>query len=375
MASEQQRKKDTPRAEVDEEKIKKVDRGYQEGNEEGERGDKKDGGAHFESIADKVAELEGKSESEKEKTTDSTMRANVGGNTEVEVKEASHVDDQQQLTESIQGKEGKETESKEHHEEAEGKLSEHEEKPKGFKEKYEVKEGEEEAREPEENPKGSYSVSKFELAEEGEKGTEKGRKEGGVHQREEIERPSREEISSYRQTAQENSMEAIRAAEERHKHHKRVTLTLPSHAIGAAAVGVDQLSSQAEENAERGAHISEKGGSIKDAAVEKTWQGYVAAKYTIADAGRTVVDYTKQTAEQAEEYDGEKAAEAKDKATSTAKSVAGFVEEKTVSGKDAAVENGKSAVGLAGKLAVDVKEKAVVAGWGAAHYTTGRPEW
>ncbi|KAI8010390.1 Seed biotin-containing protein SBP65 [Camellia lanceoleosa] len=183
----------------------------------------------------------------------------------------------------------------------------------------------------EEEQKGGSSEQERRTNMAGKQGEETGKE----REKKQIRDRKEEDISNYRQIAQQNSMQAIRAAEERYNNKKEKD---------TAVQGVPKISQYAVE----------KGSAVKDTVLEK------------ADKGK---DSTAQTAEQAKDYASQKAAEAKEVTVDTAKKVGSYAGEKAAAVKDAAVETGKSAAGYAGKVAVDVKDKAAVAGWGAAHYT------
>ncbi|KAL6497014.1 hypothetical protein OROGR_028943 [Orobanche gracilis] len=148
--------------------------------------------------------------------------------------------------------------------------------------------------------------------------------------------PSLEEISNLRASAQQNSAEAIRAAEER--YHKA------KDSQKDTAVEKTQKSHQA------GEEESTEGGVLKDTVMEKSQQ----AKDVLSSTAR---------------YAAEKANAAKGTTMDASKTAAGCVSEKAASTKDAAVEGGKGAAGYAGKVASGVKDQALVSGWGATQYT------
>lgn len=167
-------------------------------------------------------------------------------------------------------------------------------------------------------PSGRQAVGKFEMN-VGEAGGDEGKRTAALEL---------EEISKFRQQAQQNSLEAIKAAEERYQK----------------------------------AHGKEKDAQLaKDATSEKSRQGgyTTAAKDTLTTAGKTAADYTKQTA-----------GKAKDAAVSGGETAVHYVGDKAVAAKEASVETGKGAAGYAGKKAAELKEKAMATGWGAAHYTS-----
>ncbi|XP_025687775.1 uncharacterized protein [Arachis hypogaea] len=133
------------------------------------------------------------------------------------------------------------------------------------------------------------------------------------------EQPSLEEISKYRSQAQQNSMDAISAAQERYQIEKQ------------AAEGTGTGTSQIPQD---------------KTAIEKGKEGYVAAKDTVSKVAKGTKEYTAPVAEKAKEYTVQAAEKA----------------------KEATVEGGKSAA----EVAVDLKDKATAAGWSAAHYSTDK---
>ncbi|XP_019232015.1 PREDICTED: seed biotin-containing protein SBP65-like isoform X1 [Nicotiana attenuata] len=220
---------------------------------------------------------------------------------------------------------------------------------------------------------------------------------------EETKGPSLEEISQYRGTAQQNSMEAIRAAEERYEKAKeKGGSTLQNvkesatHGLGAAGTYATEAKDTVTQGVQKGTqYVAEKAGAAKETALEKGQQAYAATKDTLSSAGQTAVqsaqqakDYVAQKAGETKEYvvpkteekistagevetlsPGEIASVAKECVQEKSKSATSYVGEKAAKVKDITVETGKGAVGYAGKVAETVKEKAVVAGWGAAHFT------
>ncbi|XP_031378606.1 seed biotin-containing protein SBP65-like [Punica granatum] len=149
-----------------------------------------------------------------------------------------------------------------------------------------------------------------------------GREEKGS----ESQQPSLEEISRLRALAQQNSMDTLRAAEERYNKAKE-----------------------------------SKGAAAKDVVLEKSRQGYgVAKEYKVPKAEQTK-DYTVHKAAEDKDYTVQKAAAAvaKDKAVDVTKGVAGYAGEKAAVAKGVTVDTGKNAVDYTGKVAEDVKDKAV----------------
>lgn len=156
--------------------------------------------------------------------------------------------------------------------------------------------------------------------------------------------PSLEEISELRGTAQQNTMEAIRAAEERYDKAK----------LNQAKESKDITTSQ---GIQKGSHDNKEKDYSKGQQQGKEEGG--AFMETAAQKARDVIV---PTAQSAAEY-------AKDTTIDTTMVAAQYVGEKAVAAKDVTVESGKGAAGLAGKVAEKVTDQAVVAGWGVAHYT------
>ncbi|KAL5793658.1 hypothetical protein ACOSP7_002252 [Xanthoceras sorbifolium] len=217
----------------------------------------------------------------------------------------------------------------------------------------------------------------------------RGKEEGRGQQKQ----PSLEEISKLRGTAQQSSMEAIKAAEERYNQVKEEA----RHKLGGATEYAAEKGSQVKDTFSQGAQstsqlVAEKGSQAKDTALEKgsqakdtLLQGAQRTSQLVAEKGSqakdtalekgsqakdTLYNYTVPKAEQAKYYALEKASQAKDIAIDSSKKVASYTEEKAAAAKDVTVESGKGASEYAGNVAADVKDKAVVAGWSTAHSTT-----
>ncbi|EYU30783.1 hypothetical protein MIMGU_mgv1a025154mg, partial [Erythranthe guttata] len=237
----------------------------------------------------------------------------------------------------------------------------------------------------------------------------------GPHKEDKQAPPSLEEISKMRGAAQQNSLEAIRAAEDRYNKAKDQTTTGHGQAQGGGGI---QTRTQTQTNKGGGGAFMEKtqqqpqeakdvissqGHQPKDvtapkaaaaALMEKTQQAkeYAAHKATeakdvissksgtamekaqqakgvIAPKAAALKDIALEKGQTAAQYAAEKAKAAKDTAVDTSMVAAQYAGEKAVAAKDVTVESGKGAAGYAGKVAVGVKDQAVVAGWGAAHYT------
>ncbi|XVF58614.1 hypothetical protein PTKIN_Ptkin07bG0080600 [Pterospermum kingtungense] len=189
-----------------------------------------------------------------------------------------------------------------------------------------------------------------------------------------------EEIGQLRASAQQNSAEAIRAAEERYNkpkesakekgsQEKESHLQSTQHAEAKDNVvqGAQNVALQAKDTILESAKRTSE---TKDVATEKIQHGYVATKDSLVSAGKTVVDYTAPKAAQAKDYALQTAVKAKDTAVDVSKNIASYAGEKAIATKDVTIEKGKGVAELAGEVAVDVKDKAVAAGWHAAHYTT-----
>ncbi|XP_028807777.1 seed biotin-containing protein SBP65-like [Neltuma alba] len=166
--------------------------------------------------------------------------------------------------------------------------------------------------------------------------------EGG--EKEEIGRESQStlgDISKYRGQVQENTMEAMRAAQDRYERAKQAA----SETVGSTTQTAQEKAAKARETAAQ----------AKDVTLEKGQQGYAIAKDAISSATGTASDYTSQAAE---------------KAKSAGSTTTQYIGEKAGQAKDVTVETGKTAAEYAGKVAADLKDKATVAGWTAAHYST-----
>ena len=127
--------------------------------------------------------------------------------------------------------------------------------------------------------------------------------------------PSLEEISKFREKAQQNSVDAIKAAEKRYQK---------------------------------------------------------VAKESAAPREESETTYAKEKAAQAKDYTFQKAVQAKDAAVSGGGTAAHYVGEKAAAAQDVSLEAGKGAAGYAGKKAAELKDKALATGWGVAHYATGK---
>ncbi|KAJ8532145.1 hypothetical protein K7X08_012068 [Anisodus acutangulus] len=190
---------------------------------------------------------------------------------------------------------------------------------------------------------------------------------------EETKGPSLEEISHYRQTAQQNSMDAIRAAEERYEKAKEMGASTlhnvkesATHGLGATGTYATEKGAQAKDTITHGLQ------KAKYTALAKGQQAYEATKDTLSGAGQNAT----QSAQQAKDYVAQKTGDTKDytvqktgEVQEQGKGAASYVGEKAAQVKDATLKIGKGAVGYAGKVTEAVKDTAVVAGLGAAHLT------
>ncbi|KAL0306814.1 UNVERIFIED_CONTAM: hypothetical protein Sradi_6098700 [Sesamum radiatum] len=149
----------------------------------------------------------------------------------------------------------------------------------------------------------------------GERREETGEKEN--HGGKESQAPSLEEISNLRAKAQQNSTEAIRAAEERYEKSKEK---------GASALH------KAKD------YTAEKAVAAKEVAVES---GKGAAEY-VGKVAAEVKDHAVVAGWGATHYTLEKAAEATKAVASVTSSVAGYTGEKVVAAKDKVAGAGKS---------------------------------
>ncbi|KAL6975915.1 hypothetical protein U1Q18_024710 [Sarracenia purpurea var. burkii] len=134
-------------------------------------------------------------------------------------------------------------------------------------------------------------------------------------------RLSLEEISNFRQTAQQNSMEAIRAAEERYSKTK---------------------------------DCAEQKGAEKETVPSVAWR----AKDAVVETGKSAVGYA-----------GKVAVDVKDKAVVAGWGAAHYTAEKTVDATKAAANAAGGVVGYAGEKAVAAKDVVAQAGQRAAGYT------
>ncbi|XP_075488515.1 uncharacterized protein LOC142527561 [Primulina tabacum] len=225
----------------------------------------------------------------------------------------------------------------------------------------------------------------------GETKDEQGKKWGGERRQ----GPSLEEISELRGTAQQNSMEAIRAAEERYEKAKESCASALQKTGESAGRGKDNVLQGIQTGSQ---YIADKSGALKDTAVGKgqqakdyTAQKAVEAKDSISSKGEALKDTAVETGQQVKDFTAKKTVETKDAIASTGQSAAGYaadeakaakdttvhtttnvasyVGDRAAAAKDATVESVKGAAGYAGKVATEAKDQAVATGWGATHYT------
>ncbi|KAG8364741.1 hypothetical protein BUALT_Bualt18G0030200 [Buddleja alternifolia] len=140
---------------------------------------------------------------------------------------------------------------------------------------------------------------------------------------------SLEEISNLRATAQQKSVEAIKAAEERYNKAKETGIL------------------QTPEESKHTTTTTTPAFQTKHYTAQKAME----AKEALSSKGQSAAQYA-----------AEKGRLAKNSAVDTTITAAGYVVDKAVAAKDVTVESGK-------KVGSEVKDQAVVAGWGAAHYT------
>ncbi|XP_004487170.1 seed biotin-containing protein SBP65 [Cicer arietinum] len=168
---------------------------------------------------------------------------------------------------------------------------------------------------------------------------------------EEEKRLTLEEISKYRNQAQENAMEAISGAQERYEEAKKPTnetLTNTTQTAQGKEATKDTVSCAAKTAAEKAAQA-------KNATIEKSQQGYEATKDTVSSAAKTAAEKAAQAKNTTIEKGQQGYVATKDTVSSVAKTAAEYV--------SPVAEKTKTVV-------VDLKDKATAAGWTAAHYST-----
>ncbi|MQM09866.1 hypothetical protein Taro_042742 [Colocasia esculenta] len=217
--------------------------------------------------------------------------------------------------------------------------------------------------------------------------------EGQQEKKAEEEAMSLEEMTKYRAAAQQNSIDAIRAAEERYAEAKdaaaaalKNTKEAVAHGVGAAATYAVVKGAEAKDAAAHGARVvagysAEKGAVAKDAVVEKGQQGYQAAKDKAVSAGRAAADYTQQaagrakgatvcTGKSAAEHAKDQAEKAKEVTVGTGKSAADHAKEMADKARQVTVSTGESTVEYVREKAVEAKDATARAAHKAAEYTS-----
>lgn len=268
----------------------------------------------FESLADKVKnEKESYQENEKEKNADEARGRNMVAVKEVEAREGQG-GGQRGLY--AVGKFEVIVKDEKDAEEAKGREGEAEKRDRS-KEKAEEKRGVTEARSKEECHEERRGGAKMRSREEGyELGgdTEMRTKEecrenrGDIEEgQEKKEQPSLEEIARFRATAQQNSVEALRAAEERYERAKE-----------SLSLGVSATSEYAKEKAAQ-------------------------AKDTVINTGRTATELAAEKAAQAKDTIAENGAQAKDVVVNTGRTATELAAEKGAQAKDTVAEKGAQA--------------------------------
>ncbi|CAL9180236.1 unnamed protein product [Musa hybrid cultivar] len=213
---------------------------------------------------------------------------------------------------------------------------------------------------------------------------------------------SLEEIGHYRATAQQNSIESIRAAEERYEkakhaglatvHHAKETVVHGLGAAGAyAAAKGTEAKDYAGEKARGAAEVAaQKAAAAKDVTIEKGRQGLEVAKDTAAQAaakskdvavsaGETAADYAKQaavkakdvtvgTGETAMEYAKETAAKTKDVTVYTGQTAADYVKQAAMKTKDVTAGAGETAIDYAKQAVEKAKDVTISTGQTAAEF-------
>ncbi|KAJ8616456.1 hypothetical protein MRB53_035828 [Persea americana] len=197
---------------------------------------------------------------------------------------------------------------------------------------------------------------------------------------------SPEEITHHRQMAQHNSLEAIKAAEERYEKAKqsgsaalKETKEAATYGAGAAATNVTAKATEAEDSAIHGArnaagYVSEKGAAAKDYTAEKGVQGYQGIKDSAASAVQTAAEKTKQPAVQAKYHLTQKAQEAKEVTVSTGQTAVSYATQKEVEAKDMTASAAQKAMEIARQKAAETKDTTVEATESALGYASQKAE-
>ncbi|CAL9199553.1 unnamed protein product [Musa hybrid cultivar] len=191
---------------------------------------------------------------------------------------------------------------------------------------------------------------------------------------------SLEEIGHYRATAQQNSIESIRAAEERYEkakhaglatvHHAKETVVHGLGAAGAyAAAKGTEAKDYAGEKARGAAEVAaQKAAAAKDVTVEKGRQGLEVAKDTAAQAAVKAKDLTVGTGETAMEYAKETAAKTKDVTVYTGQTAVDYVKLAAMKTKDVTAGAGETAIDYAKQAVEKAKDVTISTGQTAAEF-------
>ncbi|KAG0486457.1 hypothetical protein HPP92_008552 [Vanilla planifolia] len=158
---------------------------------------------------------------------------------------------------------------------------------------------------------------------------------------------SPEEIGQYRATAQQKSIDAIKAAEQRYVNAKQSgsaalqdTKEAVAHGLGATTTYLSAKSAQAKDSTAHGARAAVKHTS------EKGKQGYKLAKDTSLTAAQRTAELAKQVEEKT-----------KHSSMSAADAVAGFAKQVAVKAKDSTLSTGETALGHAKQATEKAMEK------------------
>ncbi|KAI3901288.1 hypothetical protein MKW92_051257 [Papaver armeniacum] len=164
-----------------------------------------------------------------------------------------------------------------------------------------------------------------------------------------------EEIGKHRQQAQQNSMEAIRGAEERYdKETKKESHHVEDVKNSLSFEEVGQYRQQAQQNSMEAIRAAEeryekaKLNGVGKAVVDLTVETGVKAKDVAVSTGSTAVHYV-----------GEKTVDIKDTALDVSKRTVNYAGEKVVAAKDVTLEASKKGLGYAGQKSSEAKQAAV----------------
>ncbi|KAG5224730.1 late embryogenesis abundant domain-containing family protein [Salix suchowensis] len=199
-----------------------------------------------------------------------------------------------------------------------------------------------------------YSVGKFDV-EGGRKETKVKEDENGSDRNKE-QQLSLDEITKLRETAQKNSLEALKAAEERYEKAKNKA----SQVVGSAKNTVAEKAAQTKDIA------AENAAQARDITAQKAAQG----KETVVEGAQKTTSYIAEKGAQAKDTIVEGAWRTSEYVLEKSKGAKDYTVEKAVAAKDVTMESGKEAAHYVEKVAVNMKDKAAAAGWTAAHYTT-----